>query len=179
MECIFIFTKMELSEAIHFLSHVQFQDYPQKWLDLGCGEGLFTQALSTVLPDKSTIIAVDKTDYNIGPFQNETINLKFHNGDMQEKLPFGAFSGILMANSLHYIEKKQEFLHRLMENHGPIDNFLLIEYDTQQSNPWIPYPISFVEAETVFKIVGRSVKRLAERPSIYGKRNMYLAQSVD
>lgn len=50
---------MQLSEAVELIQH----SIPQQknvWADLGCGDGLFTNALSQLLADDSLIYAADK-----------------------------------------------------------------------------------------------------------------------
>ena len=52
---------MELENAIQLITKgVESNGQPQVWADLGAGSGLFSRALSSILPDKSIIHAVDK-----------------------------------------------------------------------------------------------------------------------
>ena len=47
---------MQLTEAIKLIQHKGIlQTEPQTWADLGCGAGLFTQALASLLHENSTI----------------------------------------------------------------------------------------------------------------------------
>lgn len=51
---------MELSVAIKLIEKgVSRSGAPQMWADLGAGNGLFTNALSLLLPEASTIHAVE------------------------------------------------------------------------------------------------------------------------
>ena len=54
---------MQLSEAIELIQKINIPgNKPQVWADLGCGDGLFTRALATLLPEGSIIHAVDKVN---------------------------------------------------------------------------------------------------------------------
>ncbi|MEO8588978.1 MAG: methyltransferase type 11, partial [Flavobacteriales bacterium] len=54
--------------------------------------------------------------------------------------------------------------------------FMLVEYDTDKSNPWVPHPLSFTALAQLFKGCGfRTVTRLAERPSAFGRARLYAA----
>jgi hypothetical protein len=52
-----------------------------------------------------------------------------------------------------------------------------VEYDTDKSNPWVPYPISFATLERMFGDAGyASVQLLGTRPSIYKRAPLYAVQ---
>src|SRR5665213_464332 len=76
------------------------------WADLGCGSGLFTNALATMLHPHSKIYAIDK---NIAGFENlsssAAININLLKLNFQkDNLPLQNLDGILMANSLHFVK---------------------------------------------------------------------------
>lgn len=86
----------------------------------------------------------------------------------------------MMANSLHYVKDKIKFLEK-MKSHIHMDGcFLIIEYDTEVSNRWVPYPISFLSLKKLFHDAGySSVIRINEMPSAFNNRgNMYSAVFV-
>lgn len=167
---------MQLEKAIDFCAKASFSDYPQKWVDLGSGKGLFTDVLARFLPPSSTITAVDKKPQKLSSVQSDGVKLRFLQADIKDELPLKQLDGILMANSLHYIADKKQFLLNTIASHGPIKNFILIEYDTHHPNPWIPHPLPFAEAEELFNAVRMPIKKLNERTSLYGHKKMYLAQ---
>jgi len=127
----------------------------QRWADLGCGNGMFTNALASLLPAGSKVIAVDKERQNLPNF----IQADFIDDDLQ----LGPLDGILMANSLHYVKDKSPLLRKFN-----IPKFLIIEYDTTRSNPWVPYPISYANLEQLAAGIGYDVIRLATQPSRFG-----------
>lgn len=171
---------MELSEAIELILHNSHSKQPDAvWADLGCGPGLFTFALAHLLPPGSTVYGVDKNPINFGPWlQPEGVRtLSLQLDFVADNLPLPALDGILMANSLHYVADKPALLHRLVRSLKPGGRFLIVEYDTDKPTPqWVPYPVSFPSLQRLFEKAGyASVRKLGERPSVYGRAKMYAA----
>ena len=50
---------MQLKEAISLIQH-ELPEYATVWADLGCGDGLFTNALSQLLADDSLMINIER-----------------------------------------------------------------------------------------------------------------------
>lgn len=118
----------------------------QQWVDLGAGDGLFTKALAELLPAGSQIIAIDKnshalksislTNVSIGL---ETLAIDFNS--LPDHLP--ALDGIVMANALHYVKDQIRFLSHIRSHFLKTSGVIVVvEYDLEKSNPWVPYPIS-------------------------------------
>jgi Methylase involved in ubiquinone/menaquinone biosynthesis len=147
----------------------------QLWTDLGCGAGIFSYALAGLLPNGSRIICVDKEIQQIKPTYNE-ITLEFKKADIQEIsfLPH-SLSGVLMANALHYIQQQQEFVERIYGYLHQHASCIIVEYDTDSPNPWVPYPISFDRLKKLFGKYGE-VQKLNERPSLYNRARLYACQ---
>ena len=86
----------------------------------------------------------------------------------------GNLNGILMANALHFVEDKLGFLKQISSHLLPKGIFLIVEYDLQKSNVWVPYPLSFASLqELLSKGLGRSVQKLGEMPSRYNRSMIY------
>lgn len=85
------------------------------------------------------------------------------------------FDGILMANALHYVQNKQEFLEKL--KNIPV---VLVEYDTDRPiASWVPYPLSATSASRLFQNLGWiSFEKLAARPSSFGGSHLYSALAL-
>ncbi|MFZ0455326.1 MAG: class I SAM-dependent methyltransferase [Ignavibacteriaceae bacterium] len=149
----------------------------QTWADLGCGSGTFTKALANLLPDNSIIYAVDKNRsdlINVG--RNEKIKVEKIDADfINDDLPLN-LDGILMANSLHYVEEKSPFIKKIEKNFKSDSLFLIVEYDMDISNHWVPFPLSYNSLKLLFENEGyNSIKKLKERASLYRRTNIYSA----
>jgi len=174
---------MQLKEAISLIDHQKFKPAGiQSWYDLGAGTGIFTIALAHVLEPGSKIVAVDN---NLAALQNipgsvNNTNIKTIKQDFTlNDLPYHDFDGILMANSFHYVKDKTGFIQKIKMNLKPLHSFLVVEYDTERPNTWVPYPISFLSLKELFENAGYgSVIKLNERASRYNSNMMYSAMII-
>ena len=167
---------MTHKEAVEFL-HKGIESKQGIWLDLGAGSGVFSKALAEILPSGSKIYAVDKNKsvLNISnPIsKNEIIAIQT---DFEELPEFSELDGILMANALHYIKTPIPFLQILLKKLRPKGSFVLIEYDLERGNPWVPFPVSFKKWQTVSRAAGLSIPTIfSERVSSFGQGTMYAA----
>jgi ubiquinone/menaquinone biosynthesis C-methylase UbiE len=142
---------------------------PQSWCDLGSGNGTFTMALAQLLTPGSTIYAVDFDQRALEgiPEQHDGVEIRKIVGDLQSStLRLPSVDGILMANTLHFIQEQQVFLRRLL---SVADCFLIVEYERTKPNPWGPYPVGFERLRQLFTEAGvERVEKLATRPSQFG-----------
>lgn len=165
---------MTLEAAKLFLNNPFFQTaHPQHWADLGCGAGLFTRVLFQLLPQHSEIYALDRD-----LFRFAEAGIHFIQQDFVRTPP--AFpvqlNGILMANSLHFVADKVGFLTQLSEQLLPGAAFILVEYDSNKANPWVPYPLHKQAAVELFTTLGFDFQgSLHEQPSLYNRANIYSA----
>lgn len=164
---------MTLQEAISLITTpVLNADAPQQWADLGCGAGLFSKALLRLLPDNSTIHAVDSRTQELAEPGILFIQADFE----KDPLPFPLLNGIIMANSLHYVKNKLLLLGKLKSYLKEGGLVILVEYEKRWPNPWVPYPLRFSSAEKLFIEAGFSApEQIAERPSVYSSATMYSA----
>ena len=150
----------------------------QTWADLGCGSGTFTEALAQILPEGSTIYAVDRNKHllknipdSYGKIKVEKSSRNFLESELPDNL-----DGILMANSLHFVEDKFSFIKKAERYMKPPEIFLIVEYDTEISNPWVPFPLSFISLENLFKKAEfTSVIKINEKPSVFRRAKIYSA----
>lgn len=171
---------MERKDAVDLIRCDIF-DVPdiQSWADLGCGTGIFTEALAQLLTKGSGITAIDMDAMALRTVHNEyngVAILKKQMDFVHESLPLSELDGILMANSLHYVKDKPAFLKKIKGymKHG--HSFLIVEYETDKPNHWVPYPVPFaVLKDLLIKAGYKSVVRLNERPSMYNTGKMYSA----
>lgn len=170
---------MELREGIALIEHEGLRtDGPQRWADLGCGAGFFSEALANLLPADSLIYAVDKSatlpqkrtmpgGVAIHPLRADFV---------RDPLPFFDLDGVLMANSLHYVKEQLAFLQTVQRYLKADHRFLIVEYDIERANPWVPYPLSFRLLQSLFTQAGYStIIKLHERVPVRGFDKMYAA----
>ncbi len=153
---------------------------PATWADLGCGDGTFTLALADLLAPGSTIHAMDRDAVALARLAaNRAVRIERHLGDFtSDPWAFDALDGILMANSLHYVEAQSAFLESCAARVMPAGRFLIVEYDTDVANPWVPYPVRAAALARFFEEIGYSAfKLLGTRPSAYGRARLYAAQA--
>ena len=162
---------MKQIDAISLISKGINTRQQQCWADLGCGNGTFTEALFNLLPTGSSIEAVDLQK------QHFSIPVNFTRANFEtDDLTLPPLDGILMANSLHYINDKKKLIHKLEGYFAKNSNFLIVEYDTHIANQWVPYPISFENLTTFFTELGyNNITKLGELPSIYNHAKLYTA----
>jgi len=170
---------MEIKQAITFLDHpLVIPSGKTTWADLGCGSGLFTYALANLISHDSTIYAVDKNKIRLQEqHHHPSITIVPQQLDfISEDLPFQNLDGILMANSLHFVKDKMALIQKLALYINPNGLFLIVEYDTNTPNPWVPFPVSYVLLEKLFNEAGyKTVQKIHEAPSAYGRANIYSA----
>jgi len=163
--------RMKIEEAIQLIANLRIESGgPQLWADLGCGSGLFSRALATVLPQQSKILCLDKASPGWKASETNHVALEFIKADFSKyEFENGKFDGFMMANSLHYIKNKALLVNRLVSGLRPNGTILIIEYDTGSSNFWVPYPITYEKLKNLFLDNNiNKVTKIGERPSRFG-----------
>ena len=152
---------------------------PAVWADLGSGDGTFTLALAALLPAGSTIHAIDldATALSRIPTTHAGTAIVTHVHDFtQPGWPTGRLDGVVLANSLHHVRDQAGFLQLCAAEAGSLKRYLVVEYDTDAANRWVPYPISRRRLATVFTEAGYpSIQWLGTRPSLYRRAALYAA----
>lgn len=119
------------------------------WADLGSGDGAFTLALADILKETGEIYSIDidplRLDKQANAFRKQFPNAHVHfiQSDFTQHLKIPKLNGVIMANSLHFIDDKEYFLRRLKTNLTNDAVVILVEYNVDNGNPWVPYPLSF------------------------------------
>jgi trans-aconitate methyltransferase len=146
---------------------------PMTWADLGCGDGTFTVALAEVLALGSVIHAIDRDRLALKriPSHHHDVRIHTHVGDFMEPWSFGSVDGILMANSLHYVANQEAFVRTCESSMTSPRRILIVEYDTNKANAWVPYPVSRARLAELFS--GYSFRSLGSRPSRYQRARLY------
>jgi SAM-dependent methyltransferase len=171
---------MRLRDAIEMLADSGVDALgPATWADLGCGDGTFTLALAEVLAADSAIHAIDRDGSALRkiPSTYKGVRITTHRGDFtNQPWPFADLDGILMANSLHYIEDQAEFIRACDKHMKSRRRFLIVEYDTNEASRWVPFPVSRSRLAALFAREGYPfVTFLGSRPSAYRRAPLYSA----
>jgi SAM-dependent methyltransferase len=118
------------------------------WADLGCGDGTFTLALREMLGPSSRIYAVDRDARALSALGRRTASATGIipvTADFTRSLDLpvhvGVLDGILLANSLHYVENPEHVLRLWTDRLRPEGRAVFVEYDRRAASRWVPYPI--------------------------------------
>jgi len=170
---------MELQVAIQLIEEgIEQNNTPQVWADLGAGTGLFTNALSTKLHNGSIIYAVDKNLSSLNAIAaSSNVAIKKIQADfVKDDWMAEPLTGLLIANALHFVKDQTSFLMQMKQMLVPDGRILLVEYETENTNQWVPYPVAFSHLRNM--VSSRSfttIKKLKEVPSVYDNRMIYSA----
>jgi ubiquinone/menaquinone biosynthesis C-methylase UbiE len=145
------------------------------WADFGAGPGAFTLALRELIGPAGTIYDVDKdrgalhrlesahrrrfssTDRLIPLNRDFTHPLDVSTGSTRRLPPL---DGIVMANSLHYFKDHERILRHVRGFLKPNGALLLVEYNVDSGNLWVPHPFSFETYRALAPRAGFSEPRL-------------------
>ena len=160
---------------------------PGTWADLGAGAGAFTLALAELLPAGSAIYAIDRDRGSLDDLRERYADfargraapaLRIMLADFTRDLVIDHLDGVVMANSLHFVKEKAPMLARVLGMLRVDGRLILVEYDTDHGNAWVPYPISFETWSRVAVDNGFAAPRLlATVPSRFLRR-MYAAMTT-
>ena len=154
------------------------------WADLGAGEGAFTLALADLLGPGAQIYAVDQNKRALEEQARAMrarfpeVAVEYINADFTRPLTLPPLDGLLLANSLHYVRQKGPLLDQLRAYLRSGGRLILVEYNADRGNPWVPYPLSYPTWEKLAREHGfQQTRLLATVPSRF-LREMYAALSV-
>jgi ubiquinone/menaquinone biosynthesis C-methylase UbiE len=158
-----------------------------RWADFGAGGGAFTLALRELVGPQADIYAVDKDRSRLAGLNQvyherfgDTAHLYVIVGDFSRSLAaqgMPMLDGILMANSLHFFKDKETILRHVRTFLRPGGLLLLVEYNVDSGNFWVPHPLSFETFRLLAPRAGFSEPRLlAKRPSSF-LRELYSAEA--
>lgn len=168
---------MELSTAIALIRKgIPDNRLPQRWVDLGAGSGLFTQALAQCLPASSTITAMDRDQKFTVPHTVNDVFIEHQTSDfVEDDLP-GNLDGVLMANALHFVRDKAVFFEKLGHSLKPEGRLIIVEYNMNKANPWVPFPITYQALSSDFQTFFSVVEQIGHADSLYQRSGMYSAR---
>jgi ubiquinone/menaquinone biosynthesis C-methylase UbiE len=120
------------------------------WADLGAGSGAFTMALRELIGPDAAIYALDKDKSSLRELESaygarfgSTENLTLLSKDFSRPLDLPPLDGVVAANSIHFFKDREKILRHIHTLLKPGGILLLVEYNTDSGNPWVPHPFSF------------------------------------
>jgi len=157
-------------------------DGPGVWADLGSGTGAFTLALADLLGPEGEIYSLDR-DAGALRQQQRTMRARFPDvrvhyivadlsrpATQEAGRPFGMppLDGAVAANLLDFFRDNGPVLGTIHAALKPGGRLLVVEYNADRGNPWVPHPFSYRTWETLAARHGFAGTRLMEtRPSRY------------
>ena len=140
-----------------------------RWLELGAGEGAFTLALADVLGPEGRILATDRDERALRVAAS-TVRSRFPETDLETRvvdftdaIPDGPLEGVLAANTLHFVRRRDAALRAIRNSLVPGGRLVVVEYDADRGNPWVPHPFSFETWRRVATAAGYDEPRLIGR----------------
>ncbi len=142
------------------------------WADLGSGTGAFTLALADLIGPEAVIYSVDRDGRALREQEEAmrqrfpAVNVHYLTADIGRRLDLPALDGVVMANSLHFFRDKAPVLQLVRSYLKPGGRLILVEYNADRGNMWVPHPLSYPTWETLARRSGfTETGLLATKPS--------------
>lgn len=144
------------------------------WAEFGSGRGAFTLALAELIGLNGVIYSVDKNMQALieqdrviqSRFEEHGPEMHYLAADYTNPLDLPSLDGLMMANSLHFQRDKKTILRAILDYLSPGGGLILVEYNINRGNSWVPYPIPYSEWEVLAQECGFiNTRILGVRPS--------------
>ena len=129
------------------------------WADLGSGTGAFTLALADLLGpgrivsvDRDAAALRDQATAMAARFPGVSLDQRV--ADFTTDLGLPPLDGVVMANALHFQRDRGAVARHVRDMLRPGGRLVLVEYDADHGNPWVPYPLSFATWRAMAVAVG-------------------------
>jgi ubiquinone/menaquinone biosynthesis C-methylase UbiE len=139
------------------------------WADLGSGRGAFTLALADLIGPGGEIYSVDidkgalREQERAMRAQFPSVTIHYLVADFTQRLDLPPLDGVVMANALHFVRQKDQVIQLIRSYLKPDGRFILVEYNVDRGNLWVPYPISYSTWEGLARRNGFVFTRLLAR----------------
>lgn len=152
-----------------------------RWVDLGCGDGVFTAILAALLGAKSTVLGLDRDRralaslrHNAGRW-NLPAQVTALQSDFTAPLPLSGLDGALAANALHFVpdSEKDRVLAAIGASLRGGGRLIIVEYNSARGTGAVPHPLP---AESWLRRMERLGLRDAEISA--RTRSSYLGEMV-
>jgi SAM-dependent methyltransferase len=155
------------------------------WADIGAGEGAFTLALADLLGPGGRIVAIDRDRHALRS-NEEAVRDRFPASvlttlvaDLTGPLDLPELDGLVAANSLHFVPRDRQVavVAALAAHLRPGGSFVVVEYDADRGNPWVPHPFRYAAWERLAEAAGLTdTRRIGRVPSRF-LDGIYAAES--
>jgi SAM-dependent methyltransferase len=156
------------------------------WADIGAGTGAFTLALADLLGPGADIVAVDR---DAGALQTNAAEvarrfpatrLRTVVADLTRPVALPPLDGLVAANSLHFVarDRQVDVVRTLAALLRPAGRFVVVEYDADRGNPWVPHPLSFPSFRAVAARAGYTEPELLATVPSHFLREIYAALTL-
>jgi ubiquinone/menaquinone biosynthesis C-methylase UbiE len=121
------------------------------WADFGSGTGAFTLALAELLGPEGEIYSIDRdrgalrTQERMMQAQFPQTRVHYLVADFTQPLQLPQLDGLVLANALHFQKYAAQgrVIQQLKSYLRPGGRLILIEYNVDQGNLWVPHPLSY------------------------------------
>jgi SAM-dependent methyltransferase len=144
------------------------------WADLGAGSGAFSLALAELLGPGATLYAIDRDAQRLRELESQlrgrypATRLRTLTADFTRPLGLPPLDGVVLANALHFVPPREQrpTLALVRDALKPGGRLLLVEYNTERGNRWVPFPHAFPAWAALAGAAGFvDTRMLARRPS--------------
>lgn len=142
------------------------------WADFGSGTGAFSLALAELIGSTGVIYAIDKDRGALRQLERAMgrrfpdLQVQTMAADYRRALELPPLDGVVMANALHFQGHKDGVVQRIYSSLRPGGRLILVEYNVDRGNRWVPHPLSYQTWEAIAAHNGFIETRLlATRPS--------------
>ena len=146
------------------------------WADFGSGKGAFTLALADLIGPSGMIYSIDRDQGALRQQEHALrsrypqVNVNYQVADYTQKLALPPLDGVVMANSLHFQSDQVSAMRSVRSYLKPDGRLLIVEYNAEGGNVWVPYPVPYSALERLAVNAGfKGVRLLTTRPSRFHK----------
>lgn len=154
------------------------------WADFGSGTGAFTLALAELIGSAGQLYSIDQDQRALREQaramekQFPAMKVQYVTADFSRPLDLPALDGLVMANSLHFHREKDAIIQLMRSYLRPEGRLILVEYNADKGNMWVPYPLSYASWEMLARRNGfEETRLLATVPSRF-LGQIYAAVSI-
>jgi len=154
------------------------------WADFGSGDGAFTLALRDIAGPDVQIFSLDQEKSRLSVQKKEFDQMFPHShieyiaADFTGHLDLPPLDGLIAANSIHFFKERTEVIRKLATYLKPRGTFIIVEYNADQGNMWVPHPFTYPQFADFANQAGlKNPQLLATTPSSF-LDEIYSAKAV-